>query len=153
MGEVRADGLQVGMEFPSLTHKVTWEKMVEFERVVWDRGLNSHNDPEKAKAAGLSRPIASGQNQMAFIHAALERHFGDSWVYGGRISSRWISPVYEGDSITTHLQVKEISEENGQIRVVLDIWNENENGVKTAVATAWAAPPTDKRSWLEGGVR
>ena len=37
---------------------------------------------------------------MAFLHEMLELNFGDAWVYGGKISVRYIHPVYAGDRIT-----------------------------------------------------
>ena len=76
---------------------MTNDKMIEFERCVWDRGRNSHSDINVAKADGISTTIASGQNQMAFLHEMMENNFGDAWVYGGKISVRYIHPVYPGD--------------------------------------------------------
>lgn len=149
MAGLAGQELKPGMELPTITRLVTWENMVEFERVVWDRGKNSHNDPEAAQRDGLSKPIASGQTQMAVIHEVLERNFGDGWVYGGKISVRWIRPVYAGDSITPHLRVKELTKEEGRTRVVLEVWCENQNGDQTAVGTAWTFEPSPLRSWLE----
>lgn len=77
--------LAAGDELVSTSRIVTFEKMVEFEQVVWNRGSNSHSDPEAARRDGLARPIASGQNQMAFLHELLERNFNDAWVYGGTV--------------------------------------------------------------------
>src|SRR3546814_5999736 len=90
MNDERAPTLQVGDHLPTISRDVTEEKMVEFERVVWDRGSNSHSDPVAARKDGLVRPLASGQNQMAFLHEMLEKNFGDAWVYGGKISVRYI---------------------------------------------------------------
>ena len=86
-----AKELKVGDHLEPVTHDVREEKMVEFERCVWDRGRNSHSDINLARADGVSRTIASGQNQMAFLHELLERNFGDAWVYGGKISVRFVS--------------------------------------------------------------
>jgi acyl dehydratase len=147
--QVTAKPLKAGDSLPTITRLVTTEKMVEFERVVWDRGRNSHSDPEAAKHDGLSRPIASGQNQMAFLHELLERNFGDAWVYGGKISVRYIHPVYAGDRITPHAIVTEVSEAAGKPRVMMSIWCENQDGQKTAAGTASAGLPSGSRSWLE----
>ena len=72
--------LKVGDLLKPVTRDVREEKMVEFEKCVWDRGRNSHSDINAAKADGISRTIASGQNQMAFLHELLERNFGDGSV-------------------------------------------------------------------------
>lgn len=151
MGQVMAEAptLAVGDDLATITREVTMDKMVEFEKVVWDRGSNSHNDPEAAQRDGLAKPLASGQNQMAFLHELLERSFGDAWVFGGKISVRYIHPVYAGDKITPHGRVKEVAEEGGRARVTLEVWCENQNGTKTAAGTASAFQPSEKRSWLD----
>jgi acyl dehydratase len=151
MGHVKQDEvhpLKVGDELKTFTREVTERKMVEFERVIWDRGSNSHSDPEAAKRDGLAKPLASGQNQMAFLHEMLERNFGDAWVYGGKISVRNIHPVYGGDRITPHGVVTELSEVDGKTRVTVQIWCENQTGQKTSAGTAYAGQPTASRSWL-----
>jgi acyl dehydratase len=149
VAQVKPAPLKVGDRLATFTRLVTPEKMVEFERVVWDRGLNSHSDPEAAQRDGLARPLASGQNQMAFLHELMERNFGDAWVYGGKISVRYIHPVYGGDRITPNGTVTEVTEEDGRTRVVVAIWCENQDGKKTAAGTARAGQPSGSRSWIE----
>ncbi len=143
-----AEPLKVGDKLTGFTREIEEQKMILFERVVWDRGSNSHSDPEAAKRDGLSKMIASGQNQMAFYHEMLERNFGDAWVYGGKISARYIHPVYVGDRLTPYGVVIEIGEVDGKPRVTLQLWVEKQDGTKTSVGTAWAGQPSDKRSWI-----
>ena len=149
MGGMMAKELKVGDHLDPVTHDVREEKMVEFERCVWDRGRNSHSDINLARADGVSRTIASGQNQMAFLHELLERNFGDAWVYGGTISVRYIHPVYGGDTLTANGIVAELKEEDGKQRVIVQIWCENQDGRKTSAGTAQAAQPSAQRSWIE----
>jgi acyl dehydratase len=151
MGSMTKTVLAPGQSLSGSPREVTFEKMVEFERVVWNRGQNSHSDESAARRDGLARPIASGQNQMAFLHEFMEDCFGDAWVYGGRISVRYIHPVYAGDRITAHARVKDVTSENGTERVELEIWCENQDGQKTAAGTASAGQPSGKRSWMEEG--
>jgi acyl dehydratase len=148
VGELKLKELHVGDRLPTFTRHVTMEKMIEFEKVVWDRGQNSHTDAEIAQRDGLSKPLASGQNQMAFLHELMERNFGDSWVYGGKISVRYIHPVYPEDVITPNAIVTEITGQGGRSTVQLEIWCENQNGQKTAAGKAWAGQPCAARSWL-----
>ena len=143
--------LKVGDRLRAVTHEVTDDKMVEFEKVVWDRGRNSHSDINVAKADGIQRTIASGQNQMAFLHEMMERNFGDAWVYGGNISARYIHPVYAGDHLTANGLVTEVAVVDGRPRVTLQIWCENQDGRKTSAGTASAGQPADARSWMDGG--
>jgi acyl dehydratase len=141
--------LKVGDRLEPVTREVTDEKMIEFEKCVWDRGRNSHSDINVAKADGISQTIASGQNQMAFLHELLERNFGDTWVYGGKISVRYIHPVYAGDRLTANALVTEVTEEDGKARVSLQVWCENQDGRKTSAGTAQAGQPSARRRWLE----
>jgi acyl dehydratase len=143
--------LKTGDRLQAVTHEVTDDKMVEFEKVVWDRGRNSHSDINVAKADGIQRTIASGQNQMAFLHEMMERNFGDAWVYGGKISARYIHPVYAGDHLTANGFVTEVAVVDGKPRVTLQIWCENQDGRKTSAGTASAGQPADARSWIDGG--
>ena len=140
--------LQIGEHLQTFTRRVVMEKMIEFEKVVWDRGQNSHTDVAAAQRDGLAKPLASGQNQMAFLHELMERNFGDAWVYGGKISARYIHPVYPGDEITPHGVVTAVEQIDGRPRVSLEIWCENQNGQKTAAGKAWAGQPSASRSWL-----
>jgi acyl dehydratase len=148
MGEMNMRPLQPGDRLQTFPHKITQAQMIEFEHVVWDRGKNSHSDVEAAKADGLSRTIASGQNQMAIVHQMLEQNFGDAWVYGGKISLRYIRPVHEDDVLTPNGVVTEITEVDGKPRVMLEVWCQNQNGDKTSVGTASAGQPVATRSWL-----
>ena len=145
-----ATQLKVGDRLQAVTHEVTEDKMVEFEKVVWDRGRNSHSDINVAKADGIQRTIASGQNQMAFLHEMMERNFGDAWVYGGKISARYIHPVYAGDHLTANGLVTEVAVVDGKPRVTLQIWCETQDGRKTSAGTASAGQPADARSWIDG---
>ena len=104
MGGVMAAVLKAGDQLQPVTHEVTNDKMIEFEKCVWDRGRNSHSDINAAKADGIQRTIASGQNQMAFLHELMERNFGDAWVYGGKISVR--SEVNKGTIFTVLLPLR-----------------------------------------------
>ena len=141
--------LKVGDRLEPVTHEVTNGKMIEFEKCVWDRGRNSHSDINAAKADGITRTIASGQNQMAFLHELLERNFGDAWVYGGKISVRYIHPVYAGDRLTANGMVTEAGEADGRPRLTMQVWCENQDGRKTSAGTASAGQPAAARSWIK----
>ena len=148
-----AASLKVGDSLLPVTHEVSNDKMVEYEKCVWDRGRNSHSDINVAKADGIQNTIASGQNQMAFLHEMMERNFGDAWVYGGKISARYIHPVYSGDKLTANGLVTEIGEVDGKPHVTLQVWCENQDGRKTSAGTASAGQPSAARSWIRSGAK
>lgn len=130
--------LAVGAEIRSTPHPITNDKLIAFERVIWRRVANVHSDPEVAKKVGMARIIASGQNQLAFFHQLMEENFGDGWVCGGKIAARWVCPVYVGDTITPQARVVSVERVDGRRRVALDVWCENQDGVKTGIGTAHA---------------
>src|SRR4029078_2372885 len=99
MGAMSMRTLQVGDKLANFQRRIARDQMIELEYVVWNRGKNSHSDPDAAKADGLSRTIASGQNQMAGVHQMLEQNFGDARVYGGQIALRYIRPVREDEAV------------------------------------------------------
>jgi acyl dehydratase len=112
--------------------------LVDFERVIWERVANVHSDPEVAKKVGMERPIASGQNQLAFLHEMLQSRFGDGWVRGGRISVRWLKPLYLGDVVTPMGSVSTVEVQGSRTRVAMEVWCENQDGDRTAIGTAEA---------------
>lgn len=128
----------VGDVLNGVPRTITWDKMVAFESVIWDRGPTAHNDPSTAGKGGMSKPFASGQNVLAFMHELLEQSFGRGWVEGGRISVRWTRVVYENDIIRPCLQVTAIDRVAGRDRASFDIWAENQDGERTAAGTASA---------------
>ncbi len=130
--------LKTGQLLKGPDRDITWEKMVAFESVIWDRGATSHNDRDTAKKGGMGRAFASGQNTLAFFHELFEREFGCGWIEGGTISVRWTRLVYEGDVITPYGEVTALEESNGRTLVSLKVWAENENGEQTAAGTATA---------------
>jgi acyl dehydratase len=81
----------------------------------------------------------------------MERNFGDAWVYGGKISARYIHPVYAGDHLTANGLVTEVAVVDGKPRVTLQIWCETQDGRKTSAGTASAGQPADARSWIDDG--
>ena len=130
--------LTEGQEVVGSPRLMTDEKMVAFERVIWHRVANVHSDQEVAKKVGMSRIIASGQMQLAYLHEMMETHFGHGWISGGKISARWVCPVYVGDTITPHARVKALSQSDGKKCAQLEIWCTNQSGTQTATGTAQA---------------
>ena len=126
--------------------------MVEFEYVVWDRGKNSHSDPDAAKADGLSRRSHPARTRWRSCIELLEQNFGDAWVYGGKISIRYIRPVYEGDVLTPNGLVTETNRSDGSLACVSNLVRES-GWRKTSVGTASAGQPVATTSWIQTEAR
>jgi acyl dehydratase len=54
--------------------------------------------------------------------------------------------VYAGDRLTVHGVIKEKLQEGDATRVVVEVWCENQDGVKTAVGTASGLQRLDPRT-------
>jgi acyl dehydratase len=61
---------------------------------------------------------------------------GVGFVKGGKIAVSFIKPVVVGDTLTVHGTIKSRAREGDKTRVTVEIWCENQDGVKTMVGTA-----------------
>ena len=70
-----------------------------------------HSDPELARKAGLTRPIAGGSHVLAFplevLLAAVGRH---ALFHGAAIDVRWKAPVYADLTIVPSVRVRSASD-------------------------------------------
>lgn len=124
--------IEPGFEIPTISKFVTFEKMQLYEPGV----KNLHTDVETAKKAGLPGPIIGGQQSYAYLSEMLMNFFGEGWVKGGKIAVSLVKIVPPGDTLTGKGVVKEKVNEGDKVRLVLDIWLENQNGEKAVVGTA-----------------
>lgn len=95
-----------------------------------------HNDQEAAEREGLPAPIAVGPQVAALIFRMMSMCFGKGWYEGGSASLTFRRPVFCSDFITAKGIVKEKKlEDGGKVRVVCEVWIENQKGVKNVVGT------------------
>ena len=135
--------VEVGYALPPLTKHVTTARINKFEAsgIIEDRP-NIHTDPEAARRAGLgASPIGSGRMTTAYLSQLMGAFFGDAWNHTSKIGINFIRPVRDGDTITVRATVKEKVAEADGMRVVFDVYAENQNGDKTAVGWASAVVP------------
>ncbi len=77
-----------------------------------------HSDPEQARKAGLSKPIAGGSHVLAFPLELIMHHCGRRCLlYGANFDVRWKAPVYADETIVPHASVGGVSKD----RVEFDI--------------------------------
>lgn len=133
---------EVGAELEAVVKTFDMTTMSEFEALY---GLasdgqmeNFHNDDQAAETAGLRVPIASAHQTISYMHELLNKFFGHDWVRGGTLSLKFIRPIVEGDRVAYKGRVKDKVEENGRMRLILDVWTENQRGHQTAVGSASA---------------
>ncbi|MCL4535872.1 MAG: MaoC family dehydratase [Bacteroidetes bacterium] len=129
--------IEPGYQLPPLTKHITQERMNAFEASGITGLSNIHTDPEVARAAGIgSSPIASGRMTTAYVSEVMTAAFGERWAHGGTSDLTFLRPVRDGDTLTLHAMAKEKVSEGEGVRLVFEVWAENQNGDKTAVGTA-----------------
>jgi acyl dehydratase len=125
--------LAIGQPLPALTKEITQRKIDAYSGV---RPRSIHTDEGWARARGFRAPLAQAMMSTAYVSELMTRLLGAGFVKGGTISMAFIQPVYAGDRLTVHGVVKDRRVADGVTRVVVEVWCENQDGVKTAVGTA-----------------
>ncbi len=98
---------------------------------------NIHNDLQKAREAGLDRPLIQGQHMVCLISRLLTQACGASWFTSGYLHVKFLKPVFVGEAITVHGCVTGPSPEaDGSDNVGLEVWVRNSRN-EMAVA-GWA---------------
>jgi len=70
-----------------------------------------HSDIEKAKAAGLDRPIAGGSHVLAFALEPVMAAWGDEVLFhGARLDVRWKAPTHCDVHITSTVTVVDVND-------------------------------------------
>jgi len=147
------NNLDIGYRLNSVSKTLDQDRMDRFEKVgrilitegeETDEPTNIHTDPEKAKAMGLERPIASGQMSYSYIHEMLCREFGIDFRQGGDLSVTFLKPVYAGDTVTTNGIVEDSQDVDGRRTLSINVWLENQDGNKTSTGSANVTIPSPR---------
>lgn len=121
--------MQVGEEIPGLT-KTAFMPIEEDAR-------NPIHTEEYAKKFGMRGALVAGSTLLSYMLEMLYNTFGEKWLSHGKINISFISGgALNGDQIAVHGKVKSIDPQEGGNRITLDIWMENQNGVKIMVGEA-----------------
>lgn len=128
-----ASTIQVGDELPPLVKPIAQRQIDVYSGV---RPRSIHSDEDWAHKKGFKTTLAQGMMSTAYVSQMMMRFLGGRYVRGGSMSVAFIQPVYAGDTLTLRGVVKEKVPEDGRTRVVIDVWCENQDGVKTMVGTA-----------------
>ena len=129
---------------PPLIRHMTQEKINIFSggggETPW---AGHHTSVESAMAQdGMPLPVASARMSIGYATAALRQFFGDEiFNHQGKVDLKFIRPVYHGDTVTVKGRVTEVKPEGKELRVILDIWCENQKGNTTAAGMGSALLP------------
>jgi acyl dehydratase len=122
--------MKVGDELPPLTKKV--KLTVPPGGYPW----GSPHNQEYAKSLGYKGAIVSGVLTLTYMSECLRRFFGKGWVKGGKVDVSFVGGVIDGETVVVKGIIKDKQMENSMIRLVLDVWMENEEGQKVVVGSA-----------------
>jgi len=125
--------LSVGDEVPTLT-KNAYAPIEENAR-------NPIHENDYAKQHGMRGALVPGSTLLSYVLEMLYNHFGEKWLYHGRINVSFIGGgAVNGDVLTAHGSVKSMDDEEGGSRTRLDVWIVNQQGDKIVVGEASCIP-------------
>jgi 3-hydroxybutyryl-CoA dehydratase len=133
MTALTRQAIRVGHELPPLTKPIAQRRIDCYSGV---RPRSIHTDPEWARAKGFPAPLAQGMMSTGYVSQMMVDFLGEGFVRGGKMSVKFIKPVIVGDTLTVHGVVRDLIAEGADTRVVVEVWCENQNGVKTMVGEA-----------------
>jgi 3-hydroxybutyryl-CoA dehydratase len=132
--------VEVGAELPVLTKTIVQRQIDCFSGV---RPHSIHTDADWALKRGFRVPLAQAMMSTAYVSQMMTQFAGKGFAKGGAISVSFIKPVYAGDTLTVRGRVKSREREGTASRVTVEVWCENQDGVKTMVGTASALEADD----------
>jgi acyl dehydratase len=125
-----------GQEIPPVEKGMDQDKINAFAHFSGD--FNPiHVNEEFAKKAGLGGTIAHGAISLGYFCEMLVNYFGENWLEGGGFSVSFISPVRPGYKVKYRGVITgERETDKGKV-LDLEIWCENQDGVKCIVGKAY----------------
>jgi hypothetical protein len=121
--------LEIGQEVPGLT-KTAFTPIEEDAR-------NPIHTEEYAQKHGMRGALVPGSTLLSYMLEMLYNAFEEKWLHSGKIKVSFIGGgALNGDQVTVHGQAKSIEAQEAGNRVTLDLWMENQSGVKIMVGEA-----------------
>ncbi len=130
--------MEIGYSFEPRSFEITQDKINVYSRYAFhgEDTNNIHTDDETARRAGLPRAVAQGRYPIGYLSEVLLDFYGRGWVRGGNLEVTLIKGIYPGDTITIKGKIRDKVHEGNSVRIVLDVWIENQMREKATVGTA-----------------
>ena len=123
--------LQVGYEIPSFVKKAKLTPPPG--GFPWG---SPHNDAF-ARSIGFKGGLVPGVQTTSYLSQMLTGFFGQNWFKHGKLDIKCIGGgVIDKEMVTGKGIIREKVAEASGVRLVLDVWMENEEGKKVLVGTA-----------------
>ena len=133
MATAMAHDIAVGYELTPLVKQLTQRQIDAYSGV---KPHSIHADAAWAKAKGFRAPLAQGMMSTAYVSELMTTLLGEGFIQGGRMAVKFITPVYNTDTLTIYGTVIDKTSEAEATRVTVEVWAENQDGVKTMVGSA-----------------
>lgn len=95
-----------------------------------------HTD-DYAKNFGMRGALIGGSTLLSYVLEMLYNHFGQNWLYHGKIKVNFIGGgAINGDIIKAQGLITDIDREKDNTRLTLSVWLENQDQKKILVGEA-----------------
>ena len=99
--------------------------------------VNIHTDEDYAKSEGLPAIIADGMISTNWCSEMMVEHFGLDYIERGELRTRFIKPTFLGVTVSVRGRVTAAeAQPGGAVVYKLDVWCEDETGLKLTVGDA-----------------
>lgn len=99
--------------------------------------VNIHTDEDYAKSEGLPAIIADGMISTNWCSEMMIEHFGLDYIERGELRTRFIKPTLLGVTVNVRGRVTAADPQpGGAVVYKLDVWCEDETGLKLTVGDA-----------------
>ncbi len=125
-------------ELPLVTRTLTQERMTAYSEDSANalRGQSIHTDPAVARAKGFPAAVAQGMMSADYISEMMTGLLGQGWLMGGRLSLAFVRPALCGDTLAANGRLAEEIDEGAYLRLVYEVWCENQRGEVVTVGRA-----------------
>lgn len=121
--------MRAGEEIPSLTKTAYMP--------IDPQGRNLIHTDDYARDFGMRGALIGGSTLLSYVLEMLYNHFGENWLYHGKINVSFIGGgAINGDVVTAHGLVTAVEQEDAGTRLKLDVWMENQDQGKVMVGEA-----------------
>lgn len=126
--------IRAGEEIPSLTKTAYMP--------IDPQGRNLIHTDDYARDFGMRGALIGGSTLLSYVLEMLYNHFGENWLYHGKINVSFIGGgAINGDVLTAHGLVTAVEQEEAGTRLKLDIRMENQDQARVVVGEASCIQP------------
>ena len=133
-------------ELVPVSRQYTWRKARDHAEIMysylwgWPRWMASHSfhvHPDAAADKGLAQPNISGLDPTGtLLSSMMLALIGRGWLMGGDFSYRIMRQIGLNDFVTAKGKLVDKREEGPNLRLVCEVWCENQHGDKVVTGAA-----------------